>query len=188
MGSALRSGGHQETTGVDGRTKRRAESHADELPDEEQVDNLEDALDALAASEAPLETARVRLELAATLHALGRDRAARGVIETALATCRELGAVHEEARAGALLEQYRSARPVEAAEGPLRELSPRELEVLALVAEGLTNQEIAARLVISDHTVHRHVANILRKLDAPSRSAAAVLAAHHGLAQPPPTR
>jgi DNA-binding NarL/FixJ family response regulator len=97
-----------------------------------------------------------------------------------------LGAVHEEARAGALLEQYRGARPVEAAEGPLRELSPRELEVLALVAEGLTNQEIAARLVISDHTVHRHVANILRKLDAPSRSAAAVLAAHHGLAQPPP--
>jgi LuxR family transcriptional regulator, maltose regulon positive regulatory protein len=149
---------------------------------------FEDALDVLAASEAPLETARVRLELAATLHALGRDRAARGEIETALATCRELGAVHEEARAGALLEQYRGARPVEAAEGPLRELSPRELEVLALVAEGLTNQEIAARLVISDHTVHRHVANILRKLDAPSRSAAAVLAAHHGLAQPPPTR
>jgi DNA-binding NarL/FixJ family response regulator len=44
--------------------------------------------------------------------------------------------------------------------------------VLDLLAEGLTNRQIAARLVLSEHTVHRHVANILRKLDAPSRAAA----------------
>jgi LuxR family transcriptional regulator, maltose regulon positive regulatory protein len=148
---------------------------------------FEDALDVLAASEAPLETARLRLEHAATLHALGRDMAARRESEAALATCRKLGAADEAARAEAMLARYRGRPAVvsEAAKGPLGELSPRELEVLALVAEGLSNREIAARLVISEHTVHRHVANILRKLDAPSRSAAAALAAHHGLAPPP---
>jgi LuxR family maltose regulon positive regulatory protein len=146
---------------------------------------FEDALDVLAASETPLEAARIRLELAATLHALGRGAAARRTIESALATCRELGAAEDVARAEAMLGRYRRVRPIDAAEGPLGELTPRELEVLALVAEGLTNQEIAMRLVISEHTAHRHVANILRKLAAPSRSAAAALAARHGLARPP---
>lgn len=52
-------------------------------------------------------------------------------------------------------------------------LSPREREVLALVAEGLNNTAIADRLKLSDHTVKRHVANILFKLDLPTRAAAA---------------
>jgi DNA-binding NarL/FixJ family response regulator len=56
------------------------------------------------------------------------------------------------------------------------------LEVLSLVAEGLTNHDIAQRLVLSEHTVNRHVANILRKLGLPSRAAAASLAGRHGLA------
>jgi LuxR family transcriptional regulator, maltose regulon positive regulatory protein len=147
------------------------------------------ALDVLVASEAPLEAARTRLELAATLHALGREPAAKREIEAELAMCQTLGAALEASRAQEMLARYgaRAAHPAEAAEGPLGELSPRELEVLALVAEGLTNQEIAARLVISEHTVHRHVANILRKLEVPSRSAAAARAAHHGLAPPRPT-
>ena len=53
--------------------------------------------------------------------------------------------------------------------------------MLRLLAEGLTNRQIAARLVISEHTVHRHVTNILRKLDLPSRTAAAAHAARAGL-------
>jgi pimeloyl-ACP methyl ester carboxylesterase/DNA-binding CsgD family transcriptional regulator len=61
------------------------------------------------------------------------------------------------------------------------ELSPREREVLRLVAEGLGDAEIAERLVLSPHTVHRHVANILRKLGLHSRSAAAVAATRAGL-------
>jgi DNA-binding NarL/FixJ family response regulator len=65
---------------------------------------------------------------------------------------------------------------------PLGELSKRELEVLSLVAEGLTNHDIAQRLVLSEHTVNRHVANILRKLGLTSRTAAASLAGRHGLA------
>jgi len=55
-------------------------------------------------------------------------------------------------------------------------LSAREREVLALVADGLSNSAIAARLQLSDHTVKRHVANILLKLDLPTRAAAAALA------------
>jgi predicted ATPase/DNA-binding CsgD family transcriptional regulator len=60
-------------------------------------------------------------------------------------------------------------------------LSQREREVVRFLAAGLTNAEIAGRLVLSEHTVHRHVANILVKLGARSRAAAAVTAAERGL-------
>lgn len=60
-------------------------------------------------------------------------------------------------------------------------LSEREREVLALVARGLTDEEVAAELVLSRHTVHRHVANVRRKLGSPSRSAAVAEAARRGL-------
>ncbi len=60
-------------------------------------------------------------------------------------------------------------------------LSERELEVLRLVALGLSDREIADRLVLSPHTVHRHVANIRTKLRLPSRAAAAAQAARLGL-------
>jgi pimeloyl-ACP methyl ester carboxylesterase/DNA-binding CsgD family transcriptional regulator len=63
----------------------------------------------------------------------------------------------------------------------LDELSKREREVLGLVAEGLSDAQIAERLVISPHTVHRHVANILAKLRVPTRAAAAAHAARAGL-------
>ena len=59
-------------------------------------------------------------------------------------------------------------------------LSRRETEVLRLVASGLSNREIASSLVLSDHTVHRHVANILRKLGQSSRAAAAAQATRAG--------
>jgi pimeloyl-ACP methyl ester carboxylesterase/DNA-binding CsgD family transcriptional regulator len=67
------------------------------------------------------------------------------------------------------------------ASGDLDELTAREREVLRLVAEGLSDGEIATRLVVSPHTVHRHVANVRRKLGLHSRSAAAALAARAGL-------
>jgi len=69
---------------------------------------------------------------------------------------------------------------------PVREpnvsgLTARELEVLKLISGGLSNQAIAERLFISEHTVHRHVANTLSKLDVSSRSAAVAQAAKLGL-------
>jgi pimeloyl-ACP methyl ester carboxylesterase/DNA-binding CsgD family transcriptional regulator len=63
----------------------------------------------------------------------------------------------------------------------LRELSSREREVLGLVAQGFSDAQVAERLVISSHTVHRHVANILAKLELPTRAAAAAAAARGGL-------
>jgi predicted ATPase/DNA-binding CsgD family transcriptional regulator len=60
-------------------------------------------------------------------------------------------------------------------------LSPRELDVLRLVAQGLSNPDIARRLVLSEHTVHRHLANILRKLGLSSRTAAAAWGVRAGL-------
>jgi DNA-binding NarL/FixJ family response regulator len=60
-------------------------------------------------------------------------------------------------------------------------LTPREVEVLALVAQGLQNAEIAARLFLSQRTVEHHVAAILRKLDVRTRGQAGVKAARLGL-------
>ena len=69
------------------------------------------------------------------------------------------------------------AEKVTSGSADLDALSAREREVLALIAEGLSNAVIAQRLRLSEHTVKRHVANILMKLDLPTRAAAAALAA-----------
>ena len=69
---------------------------------------------------------------------------------------------------------------------PLGEdLTPREREVLGLLAAGLSNREIGARLFLSAGTVRLHVSNILRKMEAPNRTAAAMLAVQYGLVEPP---
>jgi ATP/maltotriose-dependent transcriptional regulator MalT len=70
---------------------------------------------------------------------------------------------------------------MEPGEGESLGLTGRELEVLALVADGLTDPQIAQRLVISEHTVHRHVSNILVKVSCSSRAAAVKRAAAAGL-------
>jgi DNA-binding NarL/FixJ family response regulator len=60
-------------------------------------------------------------------------------------------------------------------------LTARETEILRLVSTGMSNREIAATLVLSEHTVHRHVANILRKLAQSTRASAATHATRAGL-------
>ena len=70
---------------------------------------------------------------------------------------------------------YRCRRE-EGRPGPLHRLTAREREVLVLLADGATDREIAATLVISPRTASIHVGNILAKLDVPNRGAAAALA------------
>ena len=61
-------------------------------------------------------------------------------------------------------------------------LSPREVQILALVAEGLSNREIGGRLSISEHTAANHIRSILRKTESANRTEAASYAHLHGLA------
>jgi DNA-binding NarL/FixJ family response regulator len=72
-------------------------------------------------------------------------------------------------------------RPIPA---EIAELTPRELEVLRLIASGLSNVEIAARLVVSEHTAKTHVAHILQKLNFRDRTQAVVIAYESGIVQP----
>ncbi len=142
---------------------------------------LEDALDAFERSAAPYEAARARIELATSLFALGRRAEAEREVAAARERLMALGARAEAERAGRILGAA-GAAPVAP---PFGALTPREDDVLRLLAEGLTNRQIAERLVVSEHTVHRHVTNLLRKLELPSRTAAAAHAVRSGLLERP---
>jgi DNA-binding NarL/FixJ family response regulator len=93
-----------------------------------------------------------------------------------------MGAEREAARAAALVEQIKTGRHSAAPAGkPDPPLTNRELEILRLVATGLGTKEIASQLRLSEHTVHRHIANILNKLGVPSRAAAVARASQANL-------
>ena len=141
--------------------------------------HLEDAVDLFSASGAPFETGRARVELARVLAALGRHDAAAAEAQRAIDNLTPLGASLELSRARAVLEGA-APQPVPGSEDR-KGLTPREIEVLRLISDGLNNQAIAERLFISEHTVHRHVANALTKLNVPSRSAAVAQAGRLGL-------
>lgn len=143
---------------------------------------LEDAVDLFDRSGAPFEAACARLHLASALEKLGRDQAAIAEVDRAVDALTPLDARLVIASAQAMRDRLAASPPVAAT--ALRAgtgLTSRELEVLRLISTGLSNQAIAERLCISEHTVHRHVANTLAKLDVPSRSAAVAHAARLGL-------
>jgi DNA-binding CsgD family transcriptional regulator len=127
------------------------------------------ARDTWHALDAPYEIARTRLLAAEACRALGDEEAAALELEAARELFERLGAKPD-------LERLGAHRPI-AAHG----LSAREVEVLRLVASGRTNREIAASLVISEHTVARHVQNIFAKLRVTSRAAATAFAFEHDL-------
>jgi LuxR family transcriptional regulator, maltose regulon positive regulatory protein len=135
--------------------------------------HLEDAVDLFKQSGAPFETGRARVELAKVMLTLGRPEAAVDEARRAVDDLTPLGADREIARARALLDSL-AASPAKGVPGAVdtKGLTPREVEILRLIAAGFNNQAIADRLFISEHTVHRHVANTLTKLNVSSRSAA----------------
>ena len=143
---------------------------------------LEDAVDRFDESGAPFEAACARIDLASVMERLGRADAAAAEIDRALAELTRLDARLAMSSATAMRDRLAAHRPTSvAAARDHGSLTPRELDVLRLISSGLSNQAIAARLHISEHTVHRHVANTLTKLDVPSRSAAVAHAAKLGL-------
>ena len=123
----------------------------------------EDAVDLFAGCSAPYEAADARLLLSSVLEALGRHGRAEAEARAARAAFAHL-------TAGA--RDHRRAR---------QELTAREADVLRLVAQGLGDAQIAERLFLSPHTVHRHIANVRTKLDVPSRAAAVAHATREGL-------
>jgi LuxR family maltose regulon positive regulatory protein len=128
---------------------------------------FEDALAAFSRLGVPYEAARARRALARCLAALGRHVEAAQEAQRATAELRALGV--EPAAVG------------EQPAPPPSALTAREREVIRLVARGLSNKEIARELGLSEHTIHRHVGNILTRLDLPSRAAAVAYAAQSGL-------
>jgi DNA-binding NarL/FixJ family response regulator len=119
--------------------------------------DLEDAADLYESSEAMFDAAVARGELATTLGLDGRAEAAR----------------RADARARATLAAMGIAPPARESEA----LTAREVEVLRLVAQGLSNEDIAHRLVLSVRTVERHVANVYAKIGASGRTARAAATA-----------
>ena len=118
------------------------------------------------------ETARVRLLLARAYRALGDLESAARELDVADATFAELGAVPDRAAVATL------RAPARRLPGGL---TGREVDVLACLARGRTNRQIAEALTISEKTVERHLTNIFTKLDVTSRTAAAGFAHEHGL-------
>ena len=107
---------------------------------------------------------------------LPRDASAGEILAAVVAVAGGLVALHPEA-----LDALRRRGPARAASDPPQPLTARELEVLGMLAEGLGNKAIASRLAISSHTAKFHVAAIMSKLGAGSRTEAVALGMRRGL-------
>jgi len=139
---------------------------------------LRDALTFWQELDARYQVAGVRTTLGLAYRRLGDEDGAQLEFDAAHETFEQLGAFPDLARLTALVAGPASVPPGAAGSGPL---TGREVEVLRLVAAGLTNRAIAGELAISEKTVARHLSNIFTKLDLPSRAAATAYAYEHKL-------
>ena len=136
---------------------------------------FEDALDAFTRCGAAYDAALARVELTRCLQTLGRRAAAERELAAAIAALETIGASGWAARVRSLAEALRGS--ADSAPDPAG-LSPREREVVGLLARGRSNAEIAEALVISLRTVERHISTIYEKLGARGRGARATATAY----------
>jgi ATP/maltotriose-dependent transcriptional regulator MalT len=149
---------------------------------EEARRRFEDAIDLFDEAGAPYEAACSRRELASALAAMDRPDAAVREARAAFTILEQIGAVGECERTAAILRRLGATTPERAGNAASAAgLTRREREILGLLAQGLSDKEAATALGLSEHTIHRHVSNILNKLDVPSRTAAVAQAMQHGL-------
>ena len=134
---------------------------------------LRQAVSAWGHIDAPYEMARVRVNVGLACRALGDRDSAEIEFDAACQVFQQLGAAPDLDRVRRLVGSAGSSS--------LSGLTARELQVLSLVATGRTNREISATLVISEHTVARHLQKIFSKLGVSSRTAAAAFALEHSL-------
>jgi DNA-binding CsgD family transcriptional regulator len=139
----------------------------------EAIPSLRAAFKLWQTLEVPHEMARTRAALGRALLAVGDEDTARLELEAARTTFSDLGAAPDLIEIEALSGIGGSVKP--------HDLTPRELEVLRLLASGATNRSIAEKLVLSQRTVDRHVSNIFAKLGVTTRSAATSHAYRHRL-------
>jgi LuxR family transcriptional regulator, maltose regulon positive regulatory protein len=148
---------------------------------------FEDSADLFAHAGLPFEAARARCGRVRALESAGRRSDALHDARIAADLFEHIGAAWETSQALAMCRRLESSsvtpdRGARSGSGPVFDhLTARERDILRLVMEGLSNPDIAKRLHLSEHTVHRHVSNVLNKLDLPSRAAAAAAAARDGL-------
>jgi LuxR family transcriptional regulator, maltose regulon positive regulatory protein len=142
---------------------------------------LEEAVDGFTACEARYDGARARAELARALATTGEAIAARHEMLRAIGLLADMGAASTVEQLERELRDMQTAERVAELQQRAGNLTPRELEILRLVADGLSDRAMASQLGLSDHTVHRHVSNILTKLGVPSRSAAVATAVRNQL-------
>jgi DNA-binding CsgD family transcriptional regulator len=146
---------------------------AGEGDDERARGAFEDAIALLSRSGGSVELARCRVELGRALARAGQRPAAEAEVQAALASFQRLGAARDAQLADALRREMTGAATAR--------LTRREIDVLRLITQGFSNRTIAVRLALSEFTVKRHVANLLTKLDLPTRAAAAAYAGRQGL-------
>ncbi len=170
IGALAESSGHPRLTAVTALAEGRIALSAGEA---EACRHLERALEAFGRLQMPLEAARARVALASSLRDEDPEVAVREA-QLALESFERLGAGREADEAAALVRELGGPRRTGAKDLGL--LTAREREVLLLLADGLTNAEIAARLYISTKTAGNHVSNLLAKLHLRSRQEAAAFA------------
>jgi DNA-binding CsgD family transcriptional regulator len=135
--------------------------------------SLRRAFDVWQAIQAPYAAARVRVLIGLACRGLGDEDGADLEFNAARSIFERLGATPDLGRVDALMKGTLSGHP--------HRLTPRELQVLRLIATGETNKAIASKLSLSEKTVDRHASNIFAKLEVSSRTAATAFAFRHQL-------